>query len=228
MMQKPKYEVILNFHGLGKPNDNVAPSELPYWISESFFSEIVDLVRERKSCYPTRFTFDDGNCSDIEIAVPILRKNEMVASFFVLVGRMEESNYLSKDQTKLLTNMGMEVGLHGRHHVDWRYIDSQSRWDEIVVARGELEDAVGRAVNSVAIPFGAYNRRVFSMLRRQGFERIYTSDGGLAHRTSVVQPRCSIRSDMSLGDVERLLCNGDRIQSRIRRKASCFVRQHIV
>jgi peptidoglycan/xylan/chitin deacetylase (PgdA/CDA1 family) len=103
--------------------------------------------------------------------------------------------------------MGMEVGLHGRNHVDWRREDERGLHSEIDMAREELSAILGADVRAASIPFGAYNRRVVQYLKQRSFNRIYTSDGISMLGNRVVTPRFTVRSDHSLSYIERLLDN---------------------
>ena len=220
-------QIILNFHGIGKPHSAVDSAELPYWITETFFLSILDLIARRTGTKRVVFTFDDGNASDLSIAATNLSARQQSGIFFVLTGRFEDPNYLSTSDVKALIGMGMEVGLHGRDHVDWRKIPRDRLNNETVGARDILIDVGQRPVTSVAIPFGAYNRLVISHLKKCGFQTIYTSDGGSARNGERIRNRTSIRSDMTLDDVNRILDDNVPWQKRMRRLVSTSLRRFI-
>ena len=48
-------------------------------------------------------------------------------------------------------------------------------------------------IREAACPFGSYDRRVLNMLRRHGFVRVYTVDGGHAKRGAWLQPRYTVQ-----------------------------------
>jgi peptidoglycan/xylan/chitin deacetylase (PgdA/CDA1 family) len=225
---QPGRQMILNFHGIGTPHAGVDASERPYWVSEKQFIEICDMVQRRDDADDIQWTFDDGNRSDLDVGALALAERGRKAVFFLLTGRFDDPNYLDHDQTRRLVAMGMEVGLHGRDHVDWRKVDSAELDAETVDARNILAAVAGQAVNQVAIPFGAYNRRIISHLVKCGFSKINTSDGGPSRPEQRILSRTSIRSDMTLERVAELI--DDRISPRrkIRRQASTFVRRHVL
>ncbi len=214
--------IILNFHGIGTPHEGVDPTERPYWISPEFFRRILDHAAKWPQ---VGFTFDDGNSSDVPAAA-MLEERGLRGAFFVLAGRFGLAHYLTREDCRALREAGHEVGLHGRHHVDWRQLDDTALADETERARTEVETAAGGPVESVGIPFGAYNRRVIAHLRRTGFHRIYTSDGGLAGRGDI-RNRTSIRADMTLDQVAAILAGREPASARLRRLASTFVRRHL-
>lgn len=224
----PGHQMILNFHGIGTPHAGVDASERPYWVSEKQFVDILDMVERRPDADDVLWTFDDGNRSDLDIGAPALSERGRSGVFFVLTGRFDDPNYLDHDQIRHLMAMGMAVGLHGRDHVDWRQIDVAQLNAETVDARNDLMDVIGQPVDQVAIPFGAYNRKIISHLVKCGFSKINTSDGGPSRSTDRVLSRTSVRSDMSLDRVTELI--EDRLPARrkIRRQASTFVRRHVL
>ena len=221
--------VILNFHGIGEPTVPVPAAERPYWVSVERFSQIIREVAARRSRgQDIKITFDDGNRSDLEIAAPRLVEAGLTATFFVLTGRLEDDRYLSRAEIRRLRRIRMEIGLHGRDHVDWRRLGESGCCFEIPQARDELSELLGAPVRKVAIPFGAYNRRVISYLKRQGFERIYTSDGGRARAGARVQPRVSLRSDLADTQLTSLLDGTEPALDRVARQLRRVLKEYVV
>jgi peptidoglycan/xylan/chitin deacetylase (PgdA/CDA1 family) len=210
-------DVILNFHGVGRPARALEPGEAPYWIDADRFREIVDLVR----AVPRRvgITFDDGNASDLEICAPILARHGLSARIFVLAGRIGADGSLSAADLVRLGEMGFGIGSHGHGHVDWRGLDAGGEARELVTARETIAAACGRPVRDAAIPFGLYDRGVIARLRRHGYERVYTSDGGPAGHGFLV-PRTSVRSDMTLESIRAILRGREPPARRLRRRAA--------
>ena len=52
-------------------------------------------------------TFDDGELNNLQVALPILKKFNHVAYFFIIVGRVGRKGYMSWDQIKALREQGM-------------------------------------------------------------------------------------------------------------------------
>lgn len=219
---------FLNFHGIGEPHNGVDQSERPYWISEAFFRQIVASVHARPDAHRIHWTFDDGNRSDLTIGAPVLAAHGCTGSFFVLTGRLQHDHYLSVPDIQQLLNSGMTVGLHGCDHVDWRTISSEQLRNETIDARETLAAAVGRPIDAVAIPFGAYNRRVIQHLKQCGFTSIYTSDGGPAAAGARIIARTSIRSDMALADIHHLIDDQIPAARKARRFVSASLRRHLI
>jgi peptidoglycan/xylan/chitin deacetylase (PgdA/CDA1 family) len=221
-------QMVLNFHGIGTPPAHVDDSERPYWISEQRFNDIVALACQRDGTANIRWTFDDGNRSDFDIAAPALAKHGLTGTFFLLTGRLDDRDYLGPTEARSMMAMGMKIGLHGRDHLDWRVVTPGQLRDETVAARHRLADVTGCEIDEVAIPFGAYNRRIITHLKRCGFARINTSDGGFSTARQQICSRTSIRSDMSLERISQLM--DDRLPPlrKLKRHVSIFVRRNLL
>lgn len=220
---------ILNFHGIGIPHKSVDQGEAPYWVSVDRFHRILDQIEtHRERGHQIKITFDDGNRSDMEIAVPELRKRGLIGHFFVLTGRCEDPRYLSAAEIRALADSEMLVGLHGRDHVDWRRIDDPTLEAETVTARATLSDMAGMPIDTVGIPFGGYDRRVMRQLKRTGFSEIYRSDGGLASDRTRLRHRTSIRAGMSDSFIESVLAGRESPMRRMKRALKTILKEHVV
>ncbi|MBT9292232.1 polysaccharide deacetylase family protein [Prosthecodimorpha staleyi] len=183
---------ILTFHGLGMPGPHVDAAERPYWIGAPAFAAA--LVRAAGDA-AIEITFDDGNLSDLSIALPRLLEAGLTARFFVLVGRIGRPGYLAAPDLAALHRAGMAIGSHGADHVDWRRASDQELRRELHDARHIIEDAIGAAVTEASIPFGAFDARVLGALAAAGYRRVYSSSGGLAGAAAWLVPRNTVRAD---------------------------------
>jgi hypothetical protein len=68
-----------------------------------------------------------------------------------------------------------------------------------------LGELTGHPVSHVAIPFGSYDRHVLRRLRAAGVTRAYTSDGGRARPDASPQARTSLRHDLAVAWIARVL-----------------------
>jgi peptidoglycan/xylan/chitin deacetylase (PgdA/CDA1 family) len=198
---------ILNFHGVGEPAHELSAGEANVWLDAPRFLEILDAV---KGVPNVELTFDDGNMSDIEIAVPALFERGLRATFFIVADRIDQEHYLSKADVKALVQAGMPVGSHGKRHVPWRGLDDQRLREELVEAKETIERAVGDAISEAACPFGSYDRRSLLALRSAGFARVYTSDTGPAHADTWLVARNTIACDDTPESVRRIIADPGR------------------
>ena len=190
-MKSAAKEIFLNFHGVGEPPYGTEQAELSYWWEEHAFLSALDGVSEEMGSNPCAvlMTFDDGNVSDVEIALPSLLDKGMTAWFFVCAGRVGKRGYLDGPAIRRLSSAGMKVGSHGMNHVDWRRLGDAALATEITAAKRKLEDICGHRVDEASIPFGSYDRRVLATLRSEGYSRVYTSGGGTVPSDAWLKPR---------------------------------------
>src|ERR1022692_3450025 len=172
--RKSQGDEVLNlcFHGIGTPGRPQEPDEDLYWVSEARFDELLTVIARHPS---VRITFDDGNASDADIALPLLRRHGLTATFFVVSSRIDQPGSLTSAGVKELVRGGMGVGSHGKGHRPWR-------------------EATNAELDEVACPFGSYDRRVLRAIRSCGFQRVYTVDGGPARSDAWLQSRYTVRA----------------------------------
>jgi peptidoglycan/xylan/chitin deacetylase (PgdA/CDA1 family) len=208
---------VLNlcFHGIGLPSRPLEPDEEKYWIIEHQFEELLDVIAKFPSI---RLTFDDGNASDAVIALPALREHDLTATFFVIADRLDQPGSLSSDDVRRLVDGGMRVGSHGKAHRSWRSVDDAELRRELVDAAETIAAVSGQPVREVACPLGDYDRRVLGAIRRCGFDRVYTVDGGASRSGSWLQSRYTIRCDDTPPDIEHRARapRGGAIESMVR------------
>ena len=202
--------INLTFHGIGTPPRPLDDRETDVWVRPDRFAAMLDAVAWRPE---VRITFDDGNASDVEHALPALRRRGLTGTFFVVAGRLGEPGYLDAHGVRALAAAGMTVGSHGMRHRPWRRCDAGALHEELVDAKRILEDVVGRPVTQAACPFGSYDRRVLGALRRSAYRHVYTSDRGRARAGDWLQARTTLHAGDDAERLERIVA-GERPSPR--------------
>lgn len=198
----------LTFHEVA---DRTSPGNDPTMtVTPDVFAAVLDRVRGRPD---VRLTFDDGNRSDVDIALPLLEEHGMRATFFVLADRIGQPDQLTTTDLERLVDAGMTIGSHGRAHVPWTECDDRQLTAEIAESARDLAAATGRTVDRFACPFGAYDRRVLGALRRHGAARVFTSDRG-ATPSRWLTARTSLRAEHRPQDLDDLIAHGRSRPSR--------------
>jgi len=193
--------VCLMLHGLGTPSPAISAAERPYWLPVPAFANIVDLVRGSSA----RLTFDDGNASDLEIALPTLLDAGLTASFFIPSDRIGQPGYLSEDGVRALHAAGMEIGSHGCAHLNWTAVSDEMIAQDVMRSFGRLGSIIGERIRAVAVPFGACDRRILRVLKALGVGRVYSSFSGPNVGDKWIVRRDCIRSDMPEAEIRRRL-----------------------
>lgn len=215
--------LVINFHGIGEPHD-VPDDEVQYWCPATLWPAFADAmanVRDRGGVQ-LEVTFDDGNLSDIEHALPVLAERGLTAVFHVCAGRIGQPHYLEAGQLRSLRAAGMEIGSHGWNHVDLRRVSDAELVREAELSRARIGEESGGEVTQFAIPFGSYDRRVLGALR--GYESVYTSDRSRASRAGWLVPRFSYVRGWQPQDLILLASGRSSLAERLRRRAAMLAK----
>ncbi|RMG68160.1 MAG: polysaccharide deacetylase family protein [Calditrichaeota bacterium] len=127
-------------------------------------------------------TFDDGFESVFSHAFPIMARFNFVGVVFPVAGWLGKpgawdyysngsgSQHLNAQQLRQLVAAGWEVGSHGMNHLPLAYLNSRLLNRELSRSRSVLEEATGRAVVTLAYPFGIHSPRVAQAARANGYQ----------------------------------------------------------
>jgi peptidoglycan/xylan/chitin deacetylase (PgdA/CDA1 family) len=183
--------VALAYHGVGEVSDAGDPSRLI--VSPRRLEAHVHLLRRLgyrfltaeetlEAGLPSRaavLTFDDGLRDALTIALPLLRRLGVRASFYVSPGLWgaqhpdipgENGRLLDEAEARALYEGGMELGAHSLTHADLRGLDDGSLEQELVDSRAGVEAITGRPCRTMAYPCGLWNERVAGAVRAAGYE----------------------------------------------------------
>ena len=145
--------------------------------------------------------------------------------FFLLAGRLGTPNYLDGADAREIARAGMEVGLHGHAHVDWRFNRSLDWERELAEARTTLAETIDAEITSVSIPYGYYNRKVLKYLNCSGFDRIYNSDPGPTPLGARIIRRTPVLQTSTIEDVIAKIEDKCGLFSRVRRQVVPFIKR---
>ncbi|QYH36956.1 polysaccharide deacetylase family protein [Salinibacterium sp. M195] len=192
----------LCFHGIGVCAQEREEGEARYWITSDVFRGILDLVHDRSD---VTLSFDDGNRSDADIALPALHDRNLSATFFALAGRLDDPASLSATDLRELRTAGKDIGTHGWSHVPWRGLSPEEARREFVDAREALSEASGGEILDAALPLGRYDRRLLSQLRDARYRTVFTSDRFRTRSDSWLRARYSVTSADTVDSVRAML-----------------------
>ncbi|MGP3535749.1 polysaccharide deacetylase family protein [Microbacterium sp. RD1] len=194
--------INLCFHGVGVCSREREPGEARYWIAVDPFRRILDDVAERPN---VRLSFDDGNRSDIDIALPELKERGLTATFFALAGRLDDGDSVDASALRSLRAADMGVGSHGWSHVPWRGLSANDIRREFYDAREALAEASAGPITEAAFPLGRYDRSTLRALRTAGYRAVFSSDRFPARASSWLQARYSVTAGDDAASVRTLI-----------------------
>jgi peptidoglycan/xylan/chitin deacetylase (PgdA/CDA1 family) len=124
-------------------------------------------------------TFDDGCETDLTVAVPALQEFGFQATFYVVPDFFGQTGYLSGSQVRKISDWGFEVGCHSRTHANLCKLDAKRLYEEVAIAKADIEQAIGREVRHFSCPGGFWSPRVAKTVCSAGFASLATSRIGL-------------------------------------------------
>lgn len=132
-------------------------------------------------------TFDDGYEDNLEWAAPILEKHGFRATIFCISGKPGGVSDWDKDprwighpllsvsQMRDLDQRGFEIGSHTRSHPDLSKLSDCEVEDELIGSRRELEDSLGRQVETFCYPYGRYSPSSPEIAKKAGYRAARTT-----------------------------------------------------
>ncbi len=158
---------------------------------------------------PIVISFDDGWKDQYDFALPVLKKYDFKATFFIITDSVGHSAYMSWDQVLKTSDSGMDIESHSLTHPRLSVLPREEALKEINDSKRILEAHLHKSVSVFAYPFGSYDDKVISMVKDAGFDTATTIDGlnnGYLFRAdrSYVLPRYAVEGEDDLGDDAQL------------------------
>ncbi len=123
-------------------------------------------------------TFDDGDLSNHEVVLPLLKKMGFSATFFVTINDIGKKNKMDWSMIYDLSRNGMDVASHGLSHSFLTAHNDYTVLNELLLSKQILEKYTRKRVDFLSIPRGFYNKRVLTIARDVGFKAVCISDAG--------------------------------------------------
>lgn len=140
-------------------------------------------------------TFDDGHESNLTIAVPILKRYNFRASFFITTDRIGTPGYMDPAQLRELKKAGMSVQSHAKTHLFLNELSEDALAHELVESKKVLEGILKTDVRFLSFPGGRYNRAVLEHAKQAGYLACFSSTPFYFTRLEnlLLIGRCAIR-----------------------------------
>lgn len=120
-------------------------------------------------------TFDDGNHSDYEHALPVLQEHGFGATFFIGGDRIGVDGGLTEEMIKDMNTRGMEIGSHGMTHRFLSLLNEDEQRSECEQIHETLGRIIAQPIRYFAPPGGRYDALTISILRDLGYRAVCTS-----------------------------------------------------
>lgn len=132
-------------------------------VAQSIETISSDILYEVASVYGFKkgivsLTFDDGAINQFNDALPILRKYEVPATFYLITGELDS---LKKNAIKRNITKEYELGSHTVYHSDLLKIEPDSAHKEMIISSDYLKSNFGSDAGlTFAYPWGNYNKTI--------------------------------------------------------------------
>ncbi len=145
-------------------------------------------------------TFDDGEKSNYN-ALPILKKYNHKAIFFLIPYHWNHNHAMSEEQVKKLIEKGMIIGSHTFNHKNLIELDDNEIEFELKKSKKFLEEKLGIEVEYLSIPYGNYDSRVVEIAKNVGYKNVFTSEIGKVEGDSFLINRICVKKGESVRDI---------------------------
>lgn len=184
---------ILMYHGLHADEGDAGHFEPVYSVRpQAFAAQLDHLARSGRRTIrldqldqardgDVVISFDDGDVSNVRVALPLLAERGMVAEFFVTSDFVGTPDWLAPADIATLVEAGMGVQAHGRSHRFLEDLDEAAMRAELADSRAFLQ-GLGAQASAVALPGGRGGARERRAALDIGYRQILTSIPGCNRR----------------------------------------------
>lgn len=149
-----------------------------------FAAHLQVLAPAAARCPPAaQISFDDGDASVYEHALPLLEAQRIRATLFITTGWIESRvGFLSWSQLAELARLGHSIQSHSWSHPYLPACEPVRLKEELYRSKQVLQDRLGHPVSEISMPGGRWNRRILAACAQAGYARVFTSDAGAPPR----------------------------------------------
>ena len=123
-------------------------------------------------------SFDDGDASNVDQALPILQESGLSAVFFITRDHVGQRGMISRAGLRELADAGMVIGSHGLSHRFLNTLSPAALAVELASSRDFLQQATGRPVVLLSLPGGRGGPREIQAAHVAGYRSVFGSRPG--------------------------------------------------
>lgn len=183
--------LILNFHSVFRPETkDVNHYDPVFSVSEEQFENYLKIIqdkavntcswsdiREGKTGFKNQvaLSFDDGHLSDYELVIPLLKKYNMDACFFIVAENIQ-NDQLAWDRVKEIHQMGFSIGSHGLRHKKMTLLNEMEQEEEFLKSKQIIERCIGSEIHFFAFPEGRYSTHLVETGKKAGYKKLFSTE----------------------------------------------------
>lgn len=132
-------------------------------------------------------TDDDGYSDFFTYGFPVIQKYHITVNLMIPTGLMNNPGYLNWDQLKSMQGSGLVfVSNHTWSHANLGAASQDKLQFEVTTAKKQLEEQLGRPVDTFAYPYGSETNNVINYLRTNGFIAAFSTFPGTTQCDSFI------------------------------------------
>lgn len=212
--------LILNYHRITRKNESVDPRYRSFTIRESDLQDHFQLIHDLNipvidlselsnltiSGLCVALTFDDGHRSDVEIALPLLKKFDFSATFFPVVHHINKEGYVSWEELHLLRKEGHTIGSHGLTHRHLSRLTNTEVHNELLASKELLEKELGSTIRLFSFPYGDYTQKSITLMLEAGYTHGFSTSFGFNKSVGemALLKRWNVKQTTSTNELKRV------------------------
>jgi len=134
--------------------------------------KIVSYLEKKEKVRPRTLaiTFDDGLYNNYQYAYPVLKRYNIPATIFVIVGKIGTPGYVGWKELKEVSDSGViTIGSHTMSHLWLPAMGTKQLVYELKASKEALEKGLGKKVDTLCYPIGAHDARVEKAVKEAGY-----------------------------------------------------------
>jgi peptidoglycan/xylan/chitin deacetylase (PgdA/CDA1 family) len=180
---------VLMYHHIRAFRSNDTSRERAFVVTpEAFEAQLKDLVQKGFSFItpdeldaaikgegelpsnPVLLTFDDGLREHYTVVLPLLKKYQAKATYFIITSSNHLNGYLKDSMIRELDESGfVTIASHTVNHPYLARMSAAARANEIMGSKQALEKVIGHQINAFAYPYGSWNEQVAKEVQAAGY-----------------------------------------------------------
>ena len=183
--------IVLMYHSVAEGNNSLSinPKEFEWqikYLRENGFKFLTTKDLKNINNLPNKsilITFDDGYKDNFLVAIPILKKYNASAVFFIatgLVGAMNrELEMMNWEEIKKINlDNSFEIGAHTITHRKLHKLNIEEAENEIKQSKVILEEKLDKPINLFAYPYGRCNQKILEIVKKNKFQFSFSTKPG--------------------------------------------------
>ena len=221
---------ILMYHEVNRPMEDKITMHKSCLLKVDSFEEQMQYLHQNNFKTITIREFV-GHIGNYKYALPILKKYNQKATFFIATSLVNSYNMVSWQNLAEMCKQGMDIQSHTNSHTPLNTLSDKEIEKEFVQSKKLLEKNLDIVVEFLSLPHGNYNLHVESIAKKSGYKNVVTSEPRLYNikNNTFFIGRINIRSDYSLNYYKSILAENSGIINylRLKNKIKFFIRSTI-